>query len=601
MDSNVSTATFQFAVNAQNFVDPVSNCRESLVEFAVNVYHDCNVNSVIIVGDAELSESSFQLSDGNLFIIDYVFKNAENCSGNYNILYEVFNDVYHGREELNVLIVLGNTQGIDLRVMRCLIQGTEHVFQIRTRWMVVSANIKILNTLLEAGQLNVLPNLSVVTRTTDACIPKIFTKVEHPYQTTFDEVSNGELSIDKVFPNFKYRMNGRHLNVSTISQPNPLQLPFQLLQVISRYLNFSYTLTEPRDLTYGAIVNGSWRGMVGQLVKKEASLVFARLTENLERQKVVDFIYPNLEIAKTGIVFRKEREEPSWLLFWRPFGTEVYLGIVTSYVCISILLIVSTGFFTKGVSLCNTVLDILLFTAGCLFLEGGHVHFKNNSKMLIWASWWLFCVVMGGLYTAMLTKVFIPKETKPFNGISQLLDRTDWKYGTMDQSFHTDMMINSKNKQLKDLWTNMMRIRESNPNILSPDLNIQTKLVLSGKYAFLNGAVDNYLSFLKNCDLDFIKFKEFPDSFHSLAVAKGSILKIDMEDAMRRLKYSGIYDHITHEGDLSRICKFDNSVKPLSMSDVKGLLLPLVIGILAAALVLILEKACAFCLDLIRS
>ena len=46
-----------------------------------------------------------------------------------------------------------------------------------------------------------------------------------------------------------------------------------IFKELSQLLNFSYTLTTPLDVDYGTLKSdGTWSGMIGQLVKKDVDI-----------------------------------------------------------------------------------------------------------------------------------------------------------------------------------------------------------------------------------------------------------------------------------------------------------------------------------------
>ena len=60
-------------------------------------------------------------------------------------------------------------------------------------------------------------------------------------------------------------------------------------------MNFTYTVT--RAYTWGSLVNGTWNGMVGDIILGKYDVIVASLTMSKERSEVVKFLPPLKEVS----------------------------------------------------------------------------------------------------------------------------------------------------------------------------------------------------------------------------------------------------------------------------------------------------------------
>jgi len=66
-----------------------------------------------------------------------------------------------------------------------------------------------------------------------------------------------------------------------------------LLDELSKFLRFNYTINIVRDGRYGMEdENGNWNGMIGEVMRGDADLAVSDLTITYRREQVIDFTFP---------------------------------------------------------------------------------------------------------------------------------------------------------------------------------------------------------------------------------------------------------------------------------------------------------------------
>ncbi|KAK8400335.1 hypothetical protein O3P69_003199 [Scylla paramamosain] len=102
-------------------------------------------------------------------------------------------------------------------------------------------------------------------------------------------------------------------------------LCFSMLELLSQTLEFKYRLVEVPDNGFGALQeDGSWDGMVGMVLRKEADGAVASFTVNLARSTVIDYTHPYFE-EPTGILIPPPTSGDTMASFLMPFSWQVWV------------------------------------------------------------------------------------------------------------------------------------------------------------------------------------------------------------------------------------------------------------------------------------
>ncbi len=206
---------------------------------------------------------------------------------------------------------------------------------------------------------------------------------------------------------------------------------------LQKKLNFTARLLLRRDSTFGQVENGSWVGMVGNLVKGEADMVMAPLTVMPKRGKVIDYLWPMGKETAALYISSQELERREWLAFLYPLRAEVWTYLLINSIVLLITLKLLNLWYKKKSSYGSTPFYLMLDAIGDFWMLGasyfGRVPTLHTSRRKRAVRFLLLAAFLSGTivfmsYRASLTAELSVKRTVvPFNNMEELL-QTDYRY-----------------------------------------------------------------------------------------------------------------------------------------------------------------------------
>jgi ABC-type amino acid transport substrate-binding protein len=101
-------------------------------------------------------------------------------------------------------------------------------------------------------------------------------------------------------------------------------------------VNLTINYYDTPDGQYGGITNGTWTGIIGEILYKNASFSMAALTNTKQRSTVIDFTYSYLDSGLT-IMVQKADTSNLWN-FLTPFTWRVWLTLIGTIFFMSVLM-----------------------------------------------------------------------------------------------------------------------------------------------------------------------------------------------------------------------------------------------------------------------
>ncbi|KAI6219195.1 hypothetical protein M3Y99_01669700 [Aphelenchoides fujianensis] len=287
-----------------------------------------------------------------------------------------------------------------------------------------------------------------------------------------------------------------------------------LLNELSNDLGFTYTL----HLYGNDVGNGSWNGMIGELLRGEADMVVAPFTANFRRAEVVDFTKPFLSLGISILFKIPTDQQPDFFSFMNPLSLEIWISILVSicgltvgmYLCAQI-----TPFewnvthqphpaatYTSAdspVQLSNnySFWNTLWYVCSTMLKGGCDFGPRAMSTRMLGGAWWLFTLVVVSAYTANLAAVLtVSKPHIPIRSLDSLANQSSILYGTIKggstMQFFQESRIPSHVKMWKYMQKNDVFVGSNREGV---------QKVLTQNYAYLMESTSLEYETQQNCNL----------------------------------------------------------------------------------------------------
>ncbi|XP_072890064.1 glutamate receptor ionotropic, NMDA 2B-like [Hemitrygon akajei] len=195
-----------------------------------------------------------------------------------------------------------------------------------------------------------------------------------------------------------------------------------ILKKIAKYVKFTYDLYLVTNGKHGKKINGTWNGLVGEVVRKQAHMAVGSLTINEERSEVIDFSVPFIETGISVMVSRSNGTvSPS--AFLEPFSADVWVMMFVMLLIVSAVAVFVFEYFSPvGYNRCLadgrepggpsfTIGKAIWLLWGLVFNNSVPVQNpKGTTSKIMVSVWAFFAVIFLASYTANLAAFMIQEE-----------------------------------------------------------------------------------------------------------------------------------------------------------------------------------------------
>ncbi|XP_041823095.1 glutamate receptor ionotropic, kainate 5-like isoform X1 [Melanotaenia boesemani] len=376
-----------------------------------------------------------------------------------------------------------------------------------------------------------------------------------------------------------------------------------MLRELADILKFSFKIKLVDDGLYGAPEpNGSWTGMVGELINRKADLAAAGFTITSEREKVIDFSKPFMTLG-ISILYRVHLgRKPGYFSFLDPFSPAVWLFMLLAYLAVSCVLFLAARlspyeWYNPHPCLRErrdilenqyTLGNSLWFPVGGFMQQGSEIMPRALSTRCVSGVWWAFTLIIISSYTANLAAFLtVQRMEVPIESPDDLADQTNIQYGTIHGGSTMTFFMNSRYQTYQRMW-NYMNSKQPSVFVKSTEEGIAR--VINSKYAFLMESTMNEYYRSLNCNLTQIGGL-LDTKGYGIGMPLGSPYRDEITLGILQLQESNRLEILKRRWWEGGQCpkEEDHRAKGLGMENIGGIFVVLICGLIIAVFVAIME------------
>ncbi|NXG26555.1 GRIK4 protein, partial [Grallaria varia] len=376
-----------------------------------------------------------------------------------------------------------------------------------------------------------------------------------------------------------------------------------MLKELAEILRFNYKIHLVGDGVYGVPeANGTWTGMVGELIARKADLAVAGLTITAEREKVIDFSKPFMTLG-ISILYRVHMgRKPGYFSFLDPFSPGVWLFMLLAYLAVSCVLFLvarltpyewySPHPCSQG--RCNLLVNqyslgnSLWFPVGGFMQQGSTIAPQALSTRCVSGVWWAFTLIIISSYTANLAAFLtVQRMDVPIESVDDLADQTTIEYGTIHGGSSMTFFQNSRYQTYQRMWNYMY---SKQPSVFVKSTEEGIARVLNSNYAFLLESTMNEYYRQRNCNLTQVGGL-LDTKGYGIGMPVGSVFRDEFDLAILQLQENNRLEILKRKWWEGGKCpkEEDHRAKGLGMENIGGIFVVLICGLIVAIFMAMLE------------
>ncbi|XP_071549673.1 probable glutamate receptor [Panulirus ornatus] len=361
----------------------------------------------------------------------------------------------------------------------------------------------------------------------------------------------------------------------------------ELWNILQQRFNFTYECRRSPDGEWGGQrKDGSWTGMIGELVAGRADLVLGSVDQTTIRSQVVHYSHP-LVTSTFRLLVRRVR---SPVTGWSSFSMELSSGswaALAATVAVSCLALVTILRCADEHARCPTT-EAPMLVLGLLCHQGyPKVVWSTSERLLSWTVSILGVVTLAHYSSVMISSLALSHHTHPISSMRTILASNTFSFGLVRGTSTVAMFKETSVPVYQEVWREVAARSSDN---LVPSIPAGVHKAATQNYIFLiDENIYNY-RYAMDCNLMVVgpRYFRLPST---LIFRKGLPYTHIFDKELAKMAEVGLLDR-EYSRWRKRISSCNtSSVSPVDLESIFTALLLLLGGTLLALLLLLLEKS----------
>ncbi|THK33133.1 ionotropic receptor 75a [Diachasma alloeum] len=375
---------------------------------------------------------------------------------------------------------------------------------------------------------------------------------------------------------------------------------FALTRQLRDYYNFTMNLS--RGTTWGYLINGSFNGIIGDMIKGIVDFGATPFQFKPERIDVIEYTVQGW-LARPCLIFRHPKKNNLSNPFLRPFEMKVWYWIaifgIVLWSALYLTVKVETKFDPqKSVNTIDThpASETVLITAAAICQQGLSDGPRCISGRITFLTLFIWGLMLYQFYSASIVGSLLSGSSNWITTLQDLVD-SDLEVGIEDMAYNHDFFATTTDPVAQELYNKKVAIskkRKTEPYFSAEE---GIKLIQKGGFAFQVDVATAY-KFIEEtfnvdeiCDL--VEIQLFPPKHTATGTAKHSPFKKMITYGLRKVMERGTPRRLLNIWMHRRPqCPESHKANPLPvvLTEFSPALFLLIIGIMFATLVMAVER-----------